>query len=101
MRPDDTTNTRADGSLEFMLQLIPGIAGRNEKVAVQTLEVAVDALLRGDGLDPVHGGPMALGHDAGALLPVHVLDPVIPVIDHRREMSRGPRGLAPGHGPAV
>jgi hypothetical protein len=44
---------------------------------------------------------MTLGSEAGTFLPVQLLDLVIPVVESRREVSRGATGLSATNGAVI
>jgi hypothetical protein len=77
---------------ELFLQLFPFGVTAEEEIAVDALEVAVDILHRHNAFDSVDGGHVTFSGDACAILPVHLLDPVVAVVERGREM----RGSAPG-----
>jgi hypothetical protein len=57
------------------------LIGSPEQVAIDAPEVAIDALVPRDGLDPIDGRGVALGGQATAVLAVDLLDLGEAVVD--------------------
>src|SRR5688500_10982030 len=97
----DVCDPRAPGRVHFRLQLFPATLVLGEPVAVEPLEITVDALLAHDLLDPVDRRPVALRGDPGAFGPVHLLDFRVEVIEGPGQMRGRPAGLTSGNGAVI
>jgi hypothetical protein len=79
---------------EFLAELLGGLARRDEEVAVEALEVAVNLLFVDDLLDEVNGRRVALGGEARAAPAVEAFEFVEAVVEGVREVRRRARSLA-------
>jgi hypothetical protein len=93
--PGDAREPDLPGSVEFLVEQRDFSPGAEEQVAVQALEVAVDALLARDLLDAVNGGGLGLV-DLPRLVETPQLDQlVVPVVEFGGEVGGGTRRHAP------
>ncbi len=87
--------------LELLVQQLPGLPGRQEQVAVDAEEVAVDPFVVRDRLDPVDGRGVALGGKPGPVLAVDLLDLDVAVIDGVGQVGGRALRLSAGDGAVI
>ena len=87
--------------LELLVQQIPRLPGRQEQVAVNAEEVAVDPFFVRDRLDQVDGRGVALGGKPGPVLAVDLLDLDVAVIDGVGQVGGRALSLSAGDGAVI
>jgi hypothetical protein len=80
--------------LELSLEILSLFVGAEKEVTFDALKIAVDVLHRGDRLDPMDRGHVALSREPGAFLAVYPRNVVVAVVEGRREVSSSATGLA-------
>jgi hypothetical protein len=99
--PFEPLDAGAQRRLVFAQQLVGVAARRQEEIAVEALEVAVDLLVRDDGADRLDGGGVALRGEPRAVGAVQPLDLVVAIVQRGGEVGGRGRGHAAADGPMV
>ena len=86
---------------EFVVQNFFRVAGRDEEVSVQALEVAFNLLFRDDRLDAVNRSRVALGGETRAALAVQTLQLEVAVVERVDEVRGRPARHAAADGPVI
>lgn len=82
------------GRLQFAVKDFCALARRDEEVAVETFEVAIDLFFQSDLFNPIDRRGVTLRGELRPFFAVHALDFHVAIVDGGGQMGGGPLGHA-------